>query len=237
MNRTICQRMAVLFLCCLAAVQLTSCSNREELSSPSEDQIADIVTTLPDYAAEIEPTCTPEPQDEDLVYIRDICPEIMADLHYATTNNFTGTVIYDFTEPQLRYGTAKKLKLVQRILEEQGFGLKIWDAYRPVWAQFKLWEICPDSTFVANPNSGYSNHSCGNTVDVTLVRMDGSTVEMPSDFDDFSPLADRDYSDVSDRAAGNARLLEKVMLEAGFTGYSAEWWHYTDTIAYPVIGE
>ena len=57
---------------------------------------------------------------------------------------------------------------------------------------------------------------------------------MPSGFDDFSALADRDYSDVSETAAGNARLLEAAMTEAGFTGYSAEWWHYTDVDGYPV---
>jgi len=48
-------------------------------------------------------------------------------------------------------------------------------------------------------------------------------------------LADRDYSDVSETAAANARLLEDAMTRAGFTGYSAEWWHYTDTDAYDVV--
>ena len=68
----------------------------------------------------------------------------------------------------------------------QGYGLLIWDAYRPVSAQFRLWEICPDSTYVANPNTGYSSHSRGNTVDVSLVTASGGSVEMPSGFDDFT---------------------------------------------------
>lgn len=181
------------------------------------------------------PEPTPEPSDEDLVYVRDICPEIAAELHYATTDNFTGVKIYDFTKPQLRYGTAKKLLVAEKALEEQGYCLKIWDAYRPVWAQFRLWEICPDSTYVANPYHGYSSHSRGNTIDLTLIGSDGSEVEMPSGFDDFSAKADRDYSDVSDLAALHARILEKAMTDAGFVGYRAEWWHYSDSVSYPVI--
>ena len=81
-------------------------------------------------------------------------------------------------------------------LEEKGVYFKIWDAYRPVWAQFKLWEICPDPTFVSNPNVGFSSHSRGNTVDITLVDKEGNELLMPSAFDEFSSAADRDYSDL-----------------------------------------
>ena len=63
---------------------------------------------------------------------------------------------------------------------------------------------------------------------------DGQPVDMPTDFDDFTALADRDYSDVGDTAAANARLLESAMTAAGFRPYSAEWWHYSDTQSYPV---
>ena len=101
-------------------------------------------------------------------------------------------------------------------------------------AQFRLWEICPDPAYVANPEKGFSSHSRGNTVDVTLVTADGQPMEMPTDFDDFTALADRDYSDVGDTAAANARLLESAMTAAGFRPYSAEWWHYSDTQSYPV---
>lgn len=87
---------------------------------------------------------------------------------------------------------------------------------------------------MANPEKGFSSHSRGNTVDVTLVTADGQPMEMPTDFDDFTALADRDYSDVGDTAAANARLLESAMTAAGFRPYSAEWWHYSDTQSYPV---
>ena len=86
---------------------------------------------------------------------------------------------------------------------------------------------------MANPYGGHSGHSNGGTVDITLVALDGSPVEMPSGFDEFSPLADRDYSDVSPVAAEHARILEQAMVVAGFVPYAGEWWHYTDSDAYP----
>ena len=170
--------------------------------------------------------------DSAAVQVRDYIPNLYVDLRYATTDNFTGQVIYDFTEPLLRYGTVKKLMAVQEELNELGYSLLIWDGYRPPAAQFKLWEIVPDGNYVANPYNGYSSHSRGNTVDVTLVTLSGEAVEMPSDFDEFAAIADRDYSDVSETAKTNALLLEQLMQKHGFNGYWNEWWHYSDTVSY-----
>ena len=115
-----------------------------------------------------------------------------------------------------------------------GLNLKIWDGFRPVSAQFKLWEICPDDTYVADPNKGYSNHSRGFAVDLTLVDSEGREVEMPTAFDDFSAKADRDYSECTLKAAENSNLLESLMEKHGFSGYWGEWWHYNDTTRYDV---
>ena len=156
------------------------------------------------------------------------------DLKYATDDNFTGQVIYDFSDAWLRYGTVLKLEAAQKAAKEHGMTLLCWDAFRPVSAQFRLWEVYPDSTYVANPNTGYSSHSRGNTVDITIVSSDGTVIEMPTGFDDFSALADRDYSDCSQAAAEHARLLEQIMEEAGFKPYFGEWWHFSDTETYPV---
>ena len=156
------------------------------------------------------------------------------DRRYAGEDNFTGQVIYSFSGAYLRYGTLEKLSAAQETLAEAGYGLLLWDAFRPTAAQFRLWEVCPDPAYVANPQRGFSSHSRGNTVDLTLVTLEGETVEMPTGFDDFSPLADRDYSDVPETAAANARLLESAMTAAGFRPYQGEWWHFTDTDDYPV---
>lgn len=193
----------------------------------------DITTPKPTAAATPSPAPTPEPGD--MVRVVDIIPDIRLDIRYAAAENFTGEVIYESAEAYLRRGTAEKLAKAQEELEELGYSLTIWDAWRPVAAQFALWRVCPDARYVADPFNGFSGHCRGNAVDITITTLDGEPVELPSGFDDFSALADRDYSDVSEAAAANARLLEDAMTRAGFAGYSAEWWHYTDTDAYEVV--
>ena len=168
------------------------------------------------------------------VMVTDHIPNIFIDLRYATENNFTGEVIYGFQDAYLRYGTVRKLIAVQNELRSQGLILKIWDAFRPTDAQFRLWEVCPDPNYVADPTKGFSSHSRGNTLDITLCYADGTELKMPTGFDDFSALADRDYSDCAPEAAANAKLLESIMTKHGFTGYAGEWWHYSDVDNYDV---
>lgn len=176
-----------------------------------------------------------EPSGDTVVMIREYMPDVYVDLKYASTENFTGQVIYDFSEPSLRYGTVKKLYLVQQELLELGYSLKIWDAYRPFGVHEKLWNICPDPKYVSDPSSGNLSHCRGNAIDVTLVLADGSEIEMPTGFDDFSDKADRDYSDVSSAAKDNALLLQRTMEKYGFKGYNGEWWHYADSEDYEII--
>ena len=186
-------------------------------------------------SVEPETTEPPEPESDDaFVRVLDHIPTASQELLYATENNFTKQRIYDFEDAYLRWGTVQKLKLVSEDLAEFGLYLKIWDGFRPVSAQFALWEVYPDPTYVANPNKGFSSHSRGNTIDLTLVDAEGKEVEMPTGFDDFSAKADRDYSDCPEVAANNARILELLMEKHGFSGYYGEWWHYTDTTGYPV---
>ncbi len=170
----------------------------------------------------------------DFVSVKDYIPSIKIDLKYATNENISGVVIYKFTDAYLRYGTVKKIEKVQNALLEKGYSLKIWDGFRPIEAQFALWEAYPNSAYVANPNTGYSSHSRGNTVDVTIVDIHGDELEMPTKFDDFSDLADRNYDDCTPEARKNALLLENVMKENGFKAYHAEWWHFTDSDTYPI---
>ncbi len=174
-------------------------------------------------------------KNTDIVLIKEIIPDVISMLKYATTDNFTGKIIYDFTEPYLRYGTLTKLKKAQDEAKKRGYMIVVWDAFRPKSAQFKLWEICPDDDYVADPYKGSSRHNRGCAVDVTLADKDGNLLEMPSAYDDFSALADRDYSDVSENAAKNSALLEEIMSLAGFKPYFNEWWHYNDTDDYDVV--
>lgn len=198
------------------------------VSESSETDPPVVETTQPQQIA------FPEPEDADFVPVLAYIPDIVVDLRYASENNFTGQKIYGFSQVWLRYGTVKKLMQVQEALKERSLGLKIWDGFRPTSVQFKLWEICPDPTYVSNPNNGFSSHSRGNTVDITLTHADGTELTMPTGFDDFSKLADRDYSDCGQEAAENALLLEQIMEKYGFRPYFGEWWHYSDAQTYPV---
>jgi D-alanyl-D-alanine dipeptidase len=238
----------VLAAALLAALLLAGCSVAPVEAAPTQETVRPTPPTPeptstpapsepPTPAPTSVPTAaaipTPEPDDAELVRVRDYLPEIFVDLKYSTEDNFTGRRIYDFDEAWLRYGTVKKLAAASKDLAVEGYSLMIWDAFRPVSAQFKLWEAVPDPAYVANPYSGGSSHSRGGTVDITLVHADGSPVEMPTGFDDFSALADRDYSDATEAAREHALILERAMEEAGFSGYSAEWWHYSDTAGWP----
>ena len=224
-------RILLLFL---LAFLLTGCAGQSEKVevSPVETEIG--TTTEATLSQEPELRTYPEPDNRVFVVVGDYLPEIQVELKYASTDNFTGQVIYDFEECYLRYGTVAKLAAVQADLQQLGLGLKIWDAFRPVSAQYALWEACPDTRYVADPRKGFSNHSRGNTVDVTLVDAQGREVVMPTGFDDFSAKADRDYSDCPADAANNAILLEILMEKHGFSGYKGEWWHFADTDEYPV---
>lgn len=196
-------------------------------SMPVEDD-----ATIPD--PEVDLDALPPRESSDFVKVTDYIPDIVVDLKYATTDNFTGTRVYEFNDLYLRYGTVLKLMDIQKELRQQGLLLKVWDGFRPTKAQHTLWNAKPDPVYVSNPANGYSNHSRGNTVDVTLVNGEREELEMPSAFDAFSELADRDYTDCTPAAAENAKLLEELMTRYGFVGYEGEWWHYADETEYPV---
>lgn len=228
------RKVLILLMICLL---LAGCAADvpEDAPTVTEPVLTEPETKPPTQLPTEAVTVPPEPEDTDLVRVADHIPGIRQNLRYATQNNFTGRQIYDFADAYLRYGTVKKLKSACEELAQQGLGILIWDGFRPLAAQEKLWEICPDPTYVSHPVTGSRSHCRGSAVDLTLVDMQtGEKLEMPTDFDDFSELADRNYSDCPEEAANNARLLESVMVKWGFKPYSAEWWHYSDTEQYPV---
>ena len=227
----------------IIAAGMTACGQKKNVTTDdvSGKEMANIQETAAQEvtAQEIitqEITTEKEPEDDEYVIVKKYIPDIYVELMYATENNFTGVRIYDFTDAYLRYGTVKKLANVQKELKEQGYSLKIWDAYRPFEAQQKLWKVYPDPNYVANPANGMKNHNLGGTVDITMVAADGSIIPMPTEFDDFSLKADRNYSDIEDEeAVNNVLILQNVMENNGFTGYQGEWWDYSDTVEYEAV--
>jgi D-alanyl-D-alanine dipeptidase len=164
-----------------------------------------------------------------LVDIRSVDPTIVVELRYAGNNNFLKHPLYpQGTRALARPEVAAALSKAQTLLRDYEYGLKIWDAYRPVSVQTKLWKASHNSDYVANPEVGVGSlHSWGIAVDATLVDSWNRPVSMPSDFDDFTPAAMWRYTGPSFEVLGHVRLLQWAMHRAGFWGMRTEWWHFT----------
>lgn len=181
-------------------------------------------------------TCTTTLIAHELVNITAINPHIQLDIRYATTNNFTKKKIYSGGYCFLQKPVARALNNVQKELELLGLGLTIFDGYRPLSVQKIFWDLVPDERYVANPTKG-SRHNRGCAVDVTLIKADGSAVLMPTEFDDFTTKAHRDYRQLPPEAIANRDLLTTIMTKHGFIGLPTEWWHfdYKTWEEYPIL--
>lgn len=167
-------------------------------------------------------------QDSDLVDVQSINPRIVVDIRYAMANNFVGRPVYTRAKCFLRRKVAMKLDLVQKQLEKIGLGLKLWDGYRPLSVQKIFWETFPDEKYIAPPSKG-SRHNRGAAVDLTLVDKEGRELRMPTDFDDFSIKAHRNFERLPKDVIHNRQLLESIMCQHGFVPLATEWWHFDDS--------
>ena len=164
-----------------------------------------------------------------LVDIQSVDATIVVELRYAGNNNLFKHPLYpQGTRALARPEVATALTKAQTLLRRYHYGLKIWDAYRPIDVQTKLWQALRNSEYVANPELGVGSlHSWGIAVDATLVDSWNRPVSMPSDFDAFTPAATLRYTGRSFEILGNVRLLQWAMHKAGFSGMRTEWWHFT----------
>ncbi|HEU5248136.1 MAG TPA: M15 family metallopeptidase [Candidatus Udaeobacter sp.] len=164
-----------------------------------------------------------------LVDVRSADPTIIVELRYAGRNNLVGYPLYPRgTSALARPEVASGLAVAQAFLRRYQFALKIWDAYRPVAVQEKLWQASHNSDYVANPEIGVGSlHSWGVAVDATLVDAWNRPVRMPSDFDNFTPAAMWRYAGPHADIRAHVHLLQIAMRNAGFWGLRTEWWHFT----------
>ncbi|MBQ1225932.1 MAG: Ig-like domain-containing protein, partial [Clostridia bacterium] len=169
----------------------------------------------------------PSIADSDFAKVSDYIENVTIDLKYAGADNETGAQIYNFTDAYLRYGTLQKLVSIAKLLEDQGYRIVIWDAYRPVKAQDMIWQ------YNGVTDAGSYVSSKGNTVYITIVNADGTPLEMPSQYGDSTSASDRDYGDVSTSAGANALYLETLMTANGFVA-GEKWWQFTDSTDYEV---
>lgn len=165
--------------------------------------------------------------DQDLVEIKQYVPNVVLDLKYATKDNFLKKKLYKKGYAFVRLPVAQALATVQAELARYGLGIKVFDAYRPYSVTRKMFEIRPDTVFLAVPWRG-SQHNRGCAVDLSLVDLRSKKeLPMPTGFDDFTEKAYADYADLPEELIKNRELLKGIMQKAGFSVYSAEWWHFT----------
>jgi D-alanyl-D-alanine dipeptidase len=175
----------------------------------------------------------------DLVDLTTLDPSIKLDIRYASTNNFLSTPLYQSARAFLQRPAAQALVRVHRKLARQGYGLLVFDGYRP-WSVTKVfWEATPEAQriFVANPAEG-SRHNRGCAVDLTLYdRKTGRPVEMVGGYDEMSDRSWADYSGGTSLQRYHRDLLRRAMEDEGFSVYQPEWWHfdYKDWRQYPIL--
>lgn len=165
--------------------------------------------------------------------------DIFLSIMYATEKNFTGKQIYDRPLCLLHEEAASKLICAINTLKPLGLKIKIWDAYRPVEAQRKLYEHNPDPLYVSDPDTGVCSHCRGVAIDLTITDQRGNELAMGTEYDDLSPLAHHGNNEISQEAQRNRLLLAGVMAVAGFETFNSEWWHYQlpNLQKYPVIND
>lgn len=184
--------------------------------------------------------CPPASERPVLVRVTEADPGIREDVRYATADNFTGAPLpgYEAAAALLRPAAADALARVQRRLEGRGLGLLVWDAYRPVRATLAMvaWAERTGNAWVLD--EGYvarrSNHNRGNTVDVTVVRLDtGAPLDMGTTYDHFG--VESHTANAAGAVLRNRRILLEAMEAEGWANYEKEWWHFSHPGEYDFI--
>ncbi len=164
--------------------------------------------------------------------------DVVLDIAYATSRNFTGRPVYGRAACYLHPEAERRLAQAIGLARPLGYRLKVFDAFRPSEAQWALWAVRPDPEFLANPRRG-SPHSRGAAVDLTLIDAAGTELDMGTDFDAFHPQSHHARTDISPVAQQNRLLLLGLMTAAGWDFYRNEWWHYQlfDARQYPLLSD
>ena len=175
--------------------------------------------------ATIEEKNSPIITDTTFVNLKDYSQDFVYDMKYATPDNFLKAKVYDCAECFLRLKTVNALVEANKKFMKKGYKIKIFDCYRPLDIQKKMWKIVPNPEYVANPAKG-SIHNRGGAVDITLVDNNGKELDMGTSFDHFGIEASHNYLKLSEEIKQNRELLKKIMIQKGFNSFDSEWWHY-----------
>lgn len=163
-----------------------------------------------------------------MVALQTLVPGIVYDLRYATINNFMHRQMYVPAPCHtfLRQPAARALAAVQKELNRRGYGLKIFDAYRPYGVTISFWELVHDERYVANPAKG-SGHNRGLAVDLTIIELKSRReLAMGTDFDNFTDTAHHSFTALPPDVLQHRKLLTETMEKHGFKKLDTEWWHF-----------
>ncbi|MFZ4670626.1 MAG: M15 family metallopeptidase [Flavobacterium sp.] len=166
-----------------------------------------------------------ETDDNAIVNLKNYSNDFVFDMKYATDDNFLKEKLYPCAECFLRVKTVKSLLEANKAFSQKGYKIKLFDCYRPIAIQKKMFKIVPDPNFVANPKKG-SIHNRGGAVDISLVDSLGVEVNMGTKFDFFGEEASHNYQNLSEEILANRKFLKKIMLQNNFKSFDSEWWHY-----------
>jgi D-alanyl-D-alanine dipeptidase len=167
----------------------------------------------------------PVVNDTTFVNLKDYSKDFVYDMKYATSDNFLKAKVYDCAECFLRLKTVKAMIEANAKFMKMGYKIEIFDCYRPLDIQKRMWKIVPNPSYVADPSKG-SIHNRGGAVDITLVDFNGKTLDMGTPFDFFGKEASHNYQNLSQKIKDNRELLKTTMIENGFNLLESEWWHY-----------
>lgn len=163
--------------------------------------------------------------DTTFVNLKDYSKDFVYDMKYATSDNFLKAKVYDCAECFLRLKTVKAMLNANTEFMKKGYKIKIFDCYRPLDIQKKMWKIVPNPEYVANPSKG-SIHNRGGAVDITLMDSTEKELDMGTTFDFFGIEASHNYQNISQEIKSNRVLLKTIMIQNGFISFDSEWWHY-----------
>ena len=169
--------------------------------------------------------------DSVFVNLKSFSSNFILDMKYATSDNFLKNKVYDCESCFLRLKTVKKLIEASNEFNSLGYSIKIFDCYRPLDIQKKMWEIVPNADYVADPKKG-SIHNRGGAIDITLLDSEGKELDMGTTFDFFGPEASHKYKEFPSTILKNRALLKKIMLKHNFKSFESEWWHYNLSESY-----
>ena len=163
--------------------------------------------------------------DTTFVSLKDYSQDFVYDMKYATADNFLKAKVYDCAECYLRLKTVKALIEANTEFIKMGYKIKLFDCYRPLDIQKRMWKIVSNPSYVADPSKG-SIHNRGGAVDITLVDFNGKELDMGTPFDFFGIEASHNYQNFSQEILKNRAFLKKIMKNHGFNSFDSEWWHY-----------